>query len=104
MQHEMLPTDLSDQEIEIAHKIAAKFPANLKLCRECVAEGKKSRLVHNGGTVTAMNCRAFWDGEGHPHFHDGNIRTNFYHCTNGHRYSEQADKAACPTCGKDWHD
>jgi hypothetical protein len=59
------------------------------ICEECKAAGLKSCVYEGYSTCTAMFNAAYYDEEGKHHFHDMNITTTTYSCTNGHQFSKQ---------------
>lgn len=72
-------------------------------CEYCVEQGLTSRVTSHGGTRTLLGGGgAYWDEEGVSHYHDPNISTWHYSCSNRHRWWVK-EKPACPSCdyGKD---
>lgn len=62
----------------------------LKFCPECQKAGLKSRIYPDAYVdTTDMLVHAFYDEHGRRHYHDSNITTRGYKCSNGHVWSEQ---------------
>lgn len=58
-------------------------------CPQCKKEGKKSKVYPGVGYTTCMYCPPFYDEEGKYHNHDGNVTTQEYSCSNGHKWTER---------------
>lgn len=73
----------------------------LKFCPECQRQGLKSSVhTDSGGVTTDMCVDAFYDKEGHYHYHDPNLTTRRSSCSNGHEWFE----SHCPKCWCGWGD
>ncbi len=72
-------------------------------CKECINEGKKSRISPGFSTVTAMYCSPYYDEDGNYHNHNSNTTTTEYGCSNGHHWTDRTSGQPCVNC--DWgHD
>ena len=71
---------------------------NMK-CKECIDEGKKSKVFPGGSSCTLMYCAPFYDEDGNYHHHDSNTTTTDYSCSNGHRWVVSS-QGQCGSC--DW--
>ena len=63
------------------------------ICSQCKKEGKKSKVYPGVGMVTAMYCPPFYDEDGRFHNHDGNITTQEYACSNGHKWAAEVSSS-----------
>jgi hypothetical protein len=75
----------------------------IMICAKCMEEGKKSRVSSQGGTVTLMYCKPYWDEDGAYHHHDSNIHTTGFKCSEGHSWIERSH-GVCPAPGCTWND
>lgn len=66
-------------------------------CEECIKLKKKSKVFERVGSSTLMNIISFYDEQGQYHYHDNNIYTKNYECSNGHSFSTHT-KHSCPFC------
>jgi hypothetical protein len=64
-------------------------------CDQCVAEGVTSRLYSKGSTATCMGFEAYYDEDGQYHRHDPNRHSDYFECSNGHKFS-RTYKMPCP--------
>jgi len=69
-------------------------------CKECINEGKKSRISPGMSSTTLAYYQPYYDEDGKYHHHDANITTTEYSCSNGHRWSENTSGHPCLNC--DW--
>lgn len=67
------------------------------ICPNCKKEGKRSKVTSFGGSVTLMGWQPFWDEDGKAHYHDPNIHSSQYNCSNGHTWKES--KGGSCWCG-----
>jgi len=67
------------------------------ICPFCAREGRKSQLRPGISFKTAMYFAPYYDEEGKYHFHDGNMTTTDFGCSNGHRFDYRR-KGYC-SCG-----
>jgi len=58
-------------------------------CPQCQQEGKKSIITIGFSTTTLMSTHAYYDEDGKYHFHNPNITTTEYSCSNGHEWTEK---------------
>jgi hypothetical protein len=56
-------------------------------CPICEKEGKKSKVFERGCHSTLMASYAYYDEDGNYHYHDPNVTTCEYGCSNGHVFS-----------------
>jgi len=56
-------------------------------CPICEKEGKKSKVFERGCHSTLMANYAYYDEDGSYHYHDPNVTTCRYECSNGHVFS-----------------
>lgn len=71
-------------------------------CPDCVAQGLESFVYVGQSLGTLLYCPAYYDTAGRYHIHDNNTTTHHYSCSYGHRWSQEALRRACPTCGDAW--
>jgi hypothetical protein len=72
-------------------------------CRECVKEGKTSRLYGGDSCfTTCMRTQHYYDESGTEHIHDPNGSTYTYSCSEGHRYSVTT-YSPCPQITCEWN-
>ena len=57
-------------------------------CKECVANGQKSKVYPGYSTTTCAGVQTFYDEDGKFHIHDPNVTTTTYTCSNGHEWVE----------------
>ena len=54
-------------------------------CPECLKQGLTSTLyTQNGGITTDMCVNTFYDENGKYHYHNPNVTSSEWHCSNGH--------------------
>ena len=53
-------------------------------CSYCVEQNLRSTIHVQGGSTTLMTPTIYWDEDGKSHFHDLNINTSKYSCSNRH--------------------
>ena len=53
-------------------------------CSYCVEQNLRSTIHVQGGSTTLMSPQGYWDEDGKSHFHDLNINTSKYSCSNRH--------------------
>lgn len=58
------------------------------ICEECKKEEKKNILHIGLTTVTAMHFEPYYDEKGQYHYHNRNITTTYYKCSNGHEFTK----------------
>jgi len=59
------------------------------ICDQCKAENKKSTITPASyAAITAMCHIQYWDEDGKHHYHDPNIRTQSFSCSNGHDWKQ----------------
>lgn len=58
-------------------------------CPDCEKEDKKSKVYPGMITRTLMGFHRYHDENGKYHFHDPNITTMEYVCSNGHEWKEK---------------
>lgn len=73
---------------------------NMK-CPVCEKSGQKSKVFPHGGTSTLMYYQPYYDEDGIYHHHDMNNHTQYYSCSNGHRWMVYSKKQ-CPAEGCDF--
>ena len=61
---------------------------NMK-CPQCIAENKRSCVYQGMSTTTLMEIAQYWDEDGNYVYHDPNITTTQYSCSNGHKWNEK---------------
>ena len=64
-------------------------------CSQCAKENKKSSVYIGSSWSTLMNSTSFYDKEGRYHYHDPNITTTGYRCSNGHEWSIDTGGSQC---------
>lgn len=82
----------------IVHRTSGGIMKDMK-CPECLKDGKKSNIFLDKTDSTLMTYYPHWDYKGKLHNHDPNDTTVYYHCDQGHSWSEVKDKK-CDNC--DW--
>jgi hypothetical protein len=74
------------------------------ICEKCKEEGKRSTVSRDFGTIsTDMAFYPDWDEEGVYHYHDGNISTSSFRCSNEHRFTVRQHGSICGAPGCDWN-
>ncbi len=68
------------------------------ICDECKKEGKISTIQIGPSIRTLMNYQNYYDEKGFAHFHDPNIDTTIYQCSNGHTWYKKTRMGEC-RCG-----
>lgn len=59
-------------------------------CPHCVEKNLKSSIQKaDAGHTTALSCPPYYDEEGKYHYHDSNVETSNYQCSNGHRFTKK---------------
>jgi hypothetical protein len=53
-------------------------------CSYCLEQNLRSTIHVQGGSTTLMTPTIYWDEDGKSHFHDLNINTSKYSCSNRH--------------------
>ena len=61
----------------------------LKICKFCAAEGKKSKITVKGKVTQLMCINRFYDEDGKYHVHDPNLIWTSYYCSAGHEWEEK---------------
>ena len=69
-------------------------------CPECEKENKKSFVYIGYATSTCMCINQFYDEEGKHHYHNPNITTQHYTCSNEHAWTENINSHCW--CGENW--
>ena len=67
------------------------------ICPKCKTEGKKSTISIGHSMVTCAYYQPYYDEEGAYHYHDSNVRSTVYNCSNGHTMTVR-DQKLCPNC------
>lgn len=71
------------------------------ICPECEKLGLKSMVFVGSSTITCLMYQHFYDEEGREHFHDPNMTTTHYSCSNGHSWIDQSrNKCWCEKEGE----
>lgn len=71
---------------------------DLKFCKECQSEGKKSRIQPGSTLKTLHGFKPFYDEDGKLHAHDPNRETQEFTCSNNHKWTEKR----YPKCSCGW--
>lgn len=59
------------------------------ICKECQAEGRKSRIHPGTSTSSLVVGETYYDEAGKYHNHDPNSIKTWYSCSNGHSWREE---------------
>jgi len=68
------------------------------ICHQCKQLDLKSRVYRGSSSVTLRVAHQFYDEDGKEHYHNPNVRTTAFHCSNGHSWIEKESKTKC-WCG-----
>jgi len=66
-------------------------------CPQCIKEGKRSKVYVGLSVTTTAGTESYYDEDGNFHFHDPNVTTTQYNCSNGHKWEENS-RNECPSC------
>jgi hypothetical protein len=73
------------------------------ICEECRKQGLKSKVFIGMQTCTAMYSDSYYDEDGNYHFHDPNITTTVYSCSNDHTWTVKTSGRRCPVSDCEWN-
>lgn len=75
------------------------------ICKECKEQNLKSTMtvVAVPSKVEPKKVKEFWDENGMYHYHDSNVHTKVYACSNGHTTIDHP-LHGCPQCGDSWRE
>lgn len=73
------------------------------ICSTCKENDLRSTvtLVAVPSKVDAKLVKEFYDEHGKYHYHDSNVHSKVFHCSQGHTTIEHP-KHGCPQCGDSW--
>ncbi len=60
------------------------------ICEKCKEQGLKSRVSEMGCSKTLLGYRPFYDENGKRHYHNPNVTTTSYKCSNGHSWETKS--------------
>ena len=64
------------------------------ICEQCKETGQRSRVYPGGSTSTLMMAHPYYDEDGVYHENDPNISTQYFSCSNRHRWSSVTQHGA----------
>lgn len=67
-------------------------------CPECEKEGKLSKVWVGPESTTLLQVKEFFDENGVYHYHDLNVTTRNFTCSNQHSFIVSGKVAQCPAC------
>lgn len=71
-------------------------------CEICKIENKRHDVFRTGRQTTNIEANPFYDKGGNYHWHDPNIVTEWYRCSNHHQFKVVRDIRPCPSCIFRW--
>ena len=74
----------------------------MKVCPVCEKQNKKSKVYYHGESATYLCNLPFFDEDGVEHYHDNNITTTTYKCSNLHMFDVES-KSLCPAVDCDYN-
>ena len=66
-------------------------------CEACVRDGKRSTVHELSSITTSLQSNYFFDEDGEHHFHNPNVTTSSWRCSNGHEFVREG-RSECETC------
>lgn len=54
------------------------------ICEKCKELGVTSKMFLSGGSVTRAGTNSYYDENGKYHYHNSNVSTTSFNCSNGH--------------------